>query len=84
MNGPFLTHDGHRQALSQLEFLRTVKRAEVARRLREAQEAGGLTGNAVYEDVKLEQERLEMNHPWARRCWVTEQATRSWCPLLAA
>jgi transcription elongation factor GreA len=59
MDEQFLTRDGQQQALSQLELLRTVKRAEVARRLREAQEAGDLTGHAVYEDVKREQERLE-------------------------
>jgi transcription elongation factor GreA len=59
MDMQFLTRDGHQQALGQLEFLRTVKRAEIARRLREAQEAGGPSGDAVYEDVKREQVRLE-------------------------
>jgi len=40
MNTQFLTGEGQQQLLSQLEYLRTVKRAEVARYLREAIEAG--------------------------------------------
>jgi transcription elongation factor GreA len=55
----FLTDDGRRLALSQLEFLRTVKRAEVARYLHEAKESGDLIDNAAYEDAKNEQARLE-------------------------
>jgi transcription elongation factor GreA len=55
----FLTDDGRRHALSQLEFLRTVKRAEVARYLHEAKESGDVIDNAAYEDAKNEQARLE-------------------------
>jgi|SRR5579883_1310453 transcription elongation factor GreA len=55
----FLTEDGRQRALAQLEFLRTVKRAEVARYLQEAQEAGDVIDNAAYEDAKNAQLRLE-------------------------
>src|SRR5258708_5029162 len=55
----FLTEDGRQRALSQLEFLRTVKRAEVAHYLREAKEAGDVIDNAAYEDAKQTQARLE-------------------------
>jgi transcription elongation factor GreA len=55
----FLTDDGLRQALSQLEFLRTVKRAEVAQYLHEAKESGDVIDNAAYEDAKTEHHRLE-------------------------
>src|SRR5689334_16270532 len=59
MNTQFLTGEGQQQLLSQLEYLRTVKRAEVARYLREAIEAGDVIGNAAFEDAKYEQARLE-------------------------
>ena len=55
----FLTEDGRQRALSQLEFLRTVRRAEVAQYLHDAKEAGDVIDNAAYEDAKNEQARLE-------------------------
>lgn len=55
----FLTDAGRLQALSQLEFLRTVKRAEIAQYLHDAKESGDLIDNAAYEDAKTEQMRLE-------------------------
>lgn len=55
----FLTEDGRQRAIAQLEFLRTVKRAEVAHYLQEAQEAGDVIDNAAYEDAKNAQARLE-------------------------
>jgi transcription elongation factor GreA len=55
----FLTEDGRQRALSQLEFLRTTRRAEVAQYLHEAKEAGDVIDNAAYEDAKNEQARLE-------------------------
>jgi transcription elongation factor GreA len=59
MNTQFLTCDGQHQVHSELEYLRTVKRAEVASYLREALEAGDVTRNAAYEDARFEQARLE-------------------------
>lgn len=55
----FLTDDGRQAALSQLEFLRTVKRAEVAEYLQDAKESGDLIDNAAYEDAKNQQSHLE-------------------------
>jgi transcription elongation factor GreA len=55
----FLTEDGRQHALTQLEFLRTVKRAEIAHYLHDAQESGDVMDNAAYEDAKSEQARLE-------------------------
>ena len=55
----FLTEDGRQRALAQLEFLRTVKRAEVAHYLQEAEEAGDVIENAAYEDARNVQARLE-------------------------
>ncbi|GAC1389262.1 MAG: transcription elongation factor GreA [Ktedonobacteraceae bacterium] len=55
----FLTDDGRQLALSQLEFLRTTKRAEVAQYLHEAKEAGDVIDNAAYEDAKSQHALLE-------------------------
>ena len=55
----FLTEDGRQRAVSQLEFLRTVKRAEVAQYLQDAKESGDVVDNAAYEDARNEQARLE-------------------------
>ncbi|GAC1426044.1 MAG: transcription elongation factor GreA [Ktedonobacteraceae bacterium] len=55
----FLTDDGRQLALSQLEFLRTTRRAEVAQYLHDAKEAGDVIDNAAYEDAKVEHARLE-------------------------
>ncbi len=59
MNMQFLTSDGQQHIRGQLEYLRTVKRAEIGRYLREAVEVGEIIGNAVFEDARLEQVRLE-------------------------
>lgn len=55
----FLTNDGLQSALSQLEFLRTVRRAEVAQYLHDAKESGDVIDNAAYEDAKNQQAHLE-------------------------
>ena len=59
METQFLTDDGRQRALTQLEFLRTVKRAEVAQYLHDAKESGDVIDNAAYDDAKNEQARLE-------------------------
>src|ERR1700726_1444301 len=59
MDTQFLTEDGRQDALAKLEFLRTVKRAEVAQYLHDAKESGDVIDNAAYEDAKNEQARLE-------------------------
>ena len=55
----FLTNEGRQSAIAQLEFLRTVKRAEVAQYLHDAKDSGDVVDNAAYEDAKNEQARLE-------------------------
>ncbi|HZR40142.1 MAG TPA: transcription elongation factor GreA [Ktedonobacteraceae bacterium] len=55
----YLTNDGLQRALSQLEFLRTVKRAEVAQYLHDAKESGDVIDNAAYEEAKNQQAHLE-------------------------
>ncbi|GCE20408.1 transcription elongation factor GreA [Dictyobacter kobayashii] len=55
----FLTNDGLQRAAHQLEFLRTVKRAEIAQYLHDAKESGDVIDNAAYEEAKGQYARLE-------------------------
>jgi len=55
----FLTRDGLKKLEEELNFLRTVRRGQVAERLHNAQEDGELIENAEYEDAKNEQAFLE-------------------------
>jgi transcription elongation factor GreA len=55
----FLTKEGYQKLQEELEYLRTVKRVEVANRLHEAMEGGELIENAEYEAAKNEQAFVE-------------------------
>jgi len=56
----YLTEEGLRELEARLEYLRKVRRQEVAERLRLAMEEGGeLVENAEYEDAKNEQAFVE-------------------------
>jgi transcription elongation factor GreA len=55
----FLTNDGLQNAMHQLEFLRTVKRAEIAQYLHDAKESGDVIDNAAYEEAKNMHAHLE-------------------------
>jgi transcription elongation factor GreA len=55
-----LTREGYRKFEAELNYLLTVRRSEVAERLRQALEEGGdLVENAEYEDAKNEQAFVE-------------------------
>jgi len=55
----FLTDGGLQRAMTQLDFLRTTRRAEVAQYLHDAKESGDVIDNAAYEDAKNQQAHLE-------------------------
>jgi transcription elongation factor GreA len=55
----FLTKQGHQKLQDELEYLRTIKRQEVAERLHEAMEGGELIEDAEYEAAKNEQAFVE-------------------------
>jgi transcription elongation factor GreA len=55
----FLTKEGLKKLEEELHHLRTVRRAQVAERLHNAQEDGELIENAEYEDAKNEQAFVE-------------------------
>jgi transcription elongation factor GreA len=55
----FLTHAGYERLQQELDYLRTVRRMEVAEHIRIAKEDGDLTENAGYEAAKEEQAFVE-------------------------
>jgi len=55
----FLTHNGMKKIENELEYLRTVRRQEVAHRLHEAMEGGDVQENAEYEDARNERAFVE-------------------------
>src|SRR5262245_13244792 len=54
-----LTPDGLAKLKTELEYLSTEKRREVAARIKEAREFGDISENAEYDDAKNEQALLE-------------------------
>ncbi len=55
----YLTRQGYQKLQEELDYLRTVKRQEVAARLHEAMEGGELIEDAEYEAAKNEQAFVE-------------------------
>jgi transcription elongation factor GreA len=55
----FLTPEGLRKLQDEIEYFKTVRRSEVASRIRSAKEEGDLTENAEYDDAKNEQAFVE-------------------------
>jgi len=54
-----LTHEGLAGLKTELEQLSTIKRREVAERIKEAREFGDISENSEYDDAKNEQAMLE-------------------------
>jgi len=54
-----LTADGLNKLEKKLEYLKTVRRREVAERIRQALELGDISENSEYEDAKNEQGFIE-------------------------
>jgi len=59
MPSTFLTKEGFEKLQDELDYLRKIKRQEVADRLHEAMEGGELIENAEYEAAKNEQAFVE-------------------------
>jgi transcription elongation factor GreA len=66
----FLTLEGRHKLEEELEHLRTVRRAEVAERIRSAKEEGDIMENAAYDYAKEEQAFVE------GRIWALEMTLR--------
>ena len=54
-----LTPEGHAKLKDEIEHLSTVKRREVAERIKQAREFGDIAENSEYDDAKNEQAMLE-------------------------
>jgi transcription elongation factor GreA len=54
-----LTAEGHDKLREEIEHLSTVKRREVAERIKQAREFGDIAENSEYDDAKNEQAMLE-------------------------
>lgn len=54
-----VSRDGYEKLESELEYLITIRRAEVAEKLKEARSFGDLSENAEYDEAKNEQGILE-------------------------
>ena len=59
MKEVILTAEGHHKLKEEIEHLSTVKRREVAERIKQAREFGDITENSEYDDAKNEQAMLE-------------------------
>lgn len=55
----FLTEEGFKKLEEELETLKTVKRKEVAERIKQAIEFGDISENSEYDDAKNEQAFIE-------------------------
>jgi|SRR3989338_5919379 len=55
----FITKEGLKKLQAELEDLKTVKRKEVAQRIKEAKELGDLSENAEYSSAKEEQSFID-------------------------
>src|SRR5256714_9508073 len=54
-----LTPDGYAKKQERLEYLRSVKRKEIADYIHDAKEAGDISESSAYEDAKNEQAKVE-------------------------
>jgi transcription elongation factor GreA len=54
-----ITPEGLKKLEEEIEYLSTVRRREVAERIREARDFGDISENAEYDDAKNEQAQLE-------------------------
>ena len=54
-----LTAEGHDKLKEEIDYLSTVKRREVAERIKQAREFGDISENSEYDDAKNEQAMLE-------------------------
>ncbi|MBO8125781.1 MAG: transcription elongation factor GreA [Firmicutes bacterium] len=54
-----LTREGLKQKEAELEYLKTVKRREIAARIKQALEFGDISENSEYDDAKNEQAFVE-------------------------
>jgi len=55
----YVTQEGYQKLVEELEYLETVKRKQIAERIKEAASYGDLSENSEYEEAKNEQAQME-------------------------
>ena len=55
-----LTPDGFKKMSEEIEYLSSIKREEIAERIKDAREFGDISENSEYNEAKNEQAKLEM------------------------
>jgi len=55
----YLTAEGKRKLEAELDYLRTVRRPEIAKQIHEAKEGGDISENAGYDEAKYQQAFVE-------------------------
>lgn len=55
-----LTPDGFKKISEEIDYLATIKREEIAERIKDAREFGDISENSEYNEAKNEQAKLEM------------------------
>ncbi len=58
-NDIILTHKGVRELEEKLEYLKTIKRKEIAEQIKTARAFGDISENAEYDEAKNEQAKIE-------------------------
>lgn len=59
-NEVVLTREGYKKLSKEIDHLSTVKREEIAERIRDAREFGDISENSEYNEAKNEQAKMEM------------------------
>jgi len=59
MDEVYLTNEGYQKLFEELEYLKKVKRKELAKRIEEARQLGDISENAEYDAAKEAQTQLE-------------------------
>ena len=59
-NEVVLTSEGHKKLSEEIEYLASIKREEIAERIKEARDFGDISENSEYNEAKNEQAKLEM------------------------
>ena len=80
-NKVILTQEGYDELQKQLDYLRAVKRHEVAQRIKVAREFGDLSENAEYDAAKEEQRQVESKifsiEQQLKNCEIQEATTKN-------
>ena len=73
-----MTQTGYDELVKELEELKTVKRSEIAEKIKVARGYGDLSENSEYDAAKNEQAEIEARYGSWIRIWKRRASTSSW------